>query len=251
MARVTTEVVVQNHGMSASHPNKEKPGTLMARARTKVIAQIYESASDSHPRKEKKGDVIARSTKKGIDRALRKSYSHPKMDKCGKAMAKSTMKAVVSSKGNGGSGKPRKKSNYGIERQPRSEAIEAASSYKTEFPHFAALCGKSRRSHMVVPKAVARKVGITGKGKAVLLDPKGRSWRVSFAPRTDGRVDIISGWAAFWKANNIVEGEACHFEFIQGTVAGKVIICVNIFRAAGFGELARFSNIIPMAFFGL
>ncbi|XP_010276172.1 PREDICTED: uncharacterized protein LOC104610984 [Nelumbo nucifera] len=110
-------------------------------------------------------------------------------------MAKSTMKAIVSSKGNGGAGKPRKKSNYGIERQPRSEAIEAASSYKTEFPQFAALCGKSRRSHMVVPKAIARKVGITGKGKTVLLDPKGRSWRVSFSPRMDGRVDIISGWA--------------------------------------------------------
>ncbi|XP_010263797.1 PREDICTED: putative B3 domain-containing protein Os03g0621600 [Nelumbo nucifera] len=164
------------------------------------------------------------------------SNLRPKNKKQGKTKTESTTKAIVSTS-KVGRATPR--------RQPRNEAIKAASSYKTEFPQFASLCGKTSRSHMMIPKAVTKEVGLTSEGKAMLWDPRGRSWSVRVHPRSDGRADISGGWPAFRKANNIVQGDACNFEFIRGP---GVVICVNIFReAAGFGELAHFSNQIPRA----
>ncbi|XP_010245898.1 PREDICTED: putative B3 domain-containing protein Os03g0621600 isoform X2 [Nelumbo nucifera] len=149
------------------------------------------------------------------------SVSHPTNGKQGKMMPKVT-------KETGGCVKPNRKP---IIKNGRNGGFEAACSYKTEFPYFIGVWRNSRRYYMTIPSAVARQFCLASKVKMVLLwDPQGRPWPVKVCFRRDGRVVLSDGWGEFSKANRLLEGDACSFEFCHGIGNS---ICVNIFRAMG------------------
>ncbi|XP_042494578.1 putative B3 domain-containing protein Os03g0621600 isoform X2 [Macadamia integrifolia] len=142
------------------------------------------------------------------------------------AIAKPNKAAVVPWKANCGAVVPAVE--RGIKGNKELQAV--ISSFKTEHPHFIHVLRHSRRYYVTVPRALAYKFGLVGKGSTVLEVPDGRiSQRVKISQKKDGRISLTTGWFVFQKANNMANGDACIFEFIERGMDNA--ICVHIFRA--------------------
>ncbi|XP_043719268.1 B3 domain-containing protein Os01g0723500-like [Telopea speciosissima] len=74
-------------------------------------------------------------------------------------------------------------------------------------------------SIMKIPKVFVRSIGLSGKScKAVLRDPKGRTWPVNLNfLKADGRMSIGSGWHKFAVSNCLKEEDVCIFKLICST----------------------------------
>ncbi|KAJ4965246.1 hypothetical protein NE237_017095 [Protea cynaroides] len=109
--------------------------------------------------------------------------------------------------------------------------LEAVRLLETEHPHFTQILRSNLRYQITIPRALAVESGLVGKKRILLWDPQGRSWPVNLRSRGDGRLVMRIGWGDFWKENNLVEGDACVFEFLQQGTRDDPIF-VHIFRAA-------------------
>ncbi|XP_042497113.1 putative B3 domain-containing protein REM15 [Macadamia integrifolia] len=107
-----------------------------------------------------------------------------------------------------------------------------ATSSQTKHTSFVVLL---RRFHvkyatMIIPRDFVRSNGLSGKNcKAVLRDPKGRTWPVNLIfSKADGRISIGRGWRAFATSNCLKEEDVCIFKLICSRKIHKGGICLDV-----------------------
>ncbi|KAI9127753.1 hypothetical protein K1719_000746 [Acacia pycnantha] len=124
-----------------------------------------------------------------------------------------------------------------ISERARTKVIEAADSYKPEFPSFRVVLRPHNlyNSIVYVPASFAVKYLGEGSGKIRLENVKGKQWEARCLHKngSGNGMSIGEGWGKFKMDNEVKEGDVCVFELVKRR---DIVLRVQIFRVRQYAD---------------